>query len=141
MVMLSPHPQTVSLFRAGVTFRRRASISRVPPLDGAGWRPEELHMTVEYRLDGGVLPRRLADILRPELASVATEIVAEIRAKIPAYARPLDSPYGKSIKAGVQHAISLFTEQIANPDASAQKCYDVHTKLGQHEMREGRSLD
>lgn len=98
-------------------------------------------MTVEYRLDGGVLPRRLADILRPELASVATEIVDEIRAKIPAYARPLDSPYGKSIKAGVQHAITLFTDQIANPDTSAQKCYDVHTKLGQHEMREGRSLD
>lgn len=98
-------------------------------------------MTVEYRLDGGVLPRRLADILRPELASLATEIVDEIRAKIPAYARPLDGPYGKSIRAGVQHATSLFIEQIANPDTSAQKCYDVHHKLGQNEMREGRSLD
>ncbi|GAB3437076.1 helix-turn-helix domain-containing protein [Actinophytocola sediminis] len=98
-------------------------------------------MTVEYRLDGGALPRRLADILRPELASLATEIVDEIRAKIPAYARPLDGPYGKSIRAGVQHATSLFIEQIANPDTSAQKCYDVHHKLGQNEMREGRSLD
>ena len=57
-------------------------------------------MTVEYRLDGNVLPRRLADILRPELASLATEIVDEIRAKIPTYARPLDGPYGKSIRAG-----------------------------------------
>ncbi|OLF05023.1 Fis family transcriptional regulator [Actinophytocola xinjiangensis] len=98
-------------------------------------------MTVEYRLDGGALPRRLADILRPELASLATEIVDEIRAKIPAYARPLDGPYGKSIRAGVQHATSLFIEQIANPDTSAQKCHDVHHKLGQNEMREGRSLD
>ncbi|OLF13612.1 helix-turn-helix domain-containing protein [Actinophytocola xanthii] len=98
-------------------------------------------MTVEYRLDGGALPRRLADVLRPELASLASEIVEEIRAKIPAYARPLDGPYGKSIRAGVQHALSLFIEQIANPDASAQKCYEVHHKLGQNEMREGRSLD
>jgi PucR C-terminal helix-turn-helix domain len=98
-------------------------------------------MTVEYRLDGNVLPRRLADILRPELASLATEIVDEIRAKIPAYARPLDGPYGKSIRAGVQHATSLFIEQIANPEVSVQKCYEVHHKLGQNEMREGRSLD
>ncbi|HEV7650032.1 MAG TPA: helix-turn-helix domain-containing protein [Actinophytocola sp.] len=98
-------------------------------------------MTVEYRLDGNVLPRRLADILRPELASLATEIVDEIRAKIPAYARPLDGPYGKSIRAGVQHATSLFIEQIAKPDVSVQKCYEVHHKLGQNEMREGRSLD
>lgn len=98
-------------------------------------------MTVEYRIDGGVLPRRLADVLRPELASLASEIVDEIRAKIPAYSRPLDGPYGKSIRAGVQHALSLFIEQIANPEASAQKCYEVHHKLGQNEMREGRSLD
>ena len=98
-------------------------------------------MTVEYRLDGNVLPRRLADVLRPELASLATEIVDEIRAKIPAYARPLDGPYGKSIRAGVQHATSLFIEQIANPDVSVQKCYEVQHKLGQNEMREGRSLD
>jgi hypothetical protein len=98
-------------------------------------------MTVEYRLDGNVLPRRLADILRPELASLATEIVDEIRTKIPAYARPLDGPYGKSIRAGVQHATSLFIEQIGNPETSVQKCYEVHHKLGQNEMREGRSLD
>lgn len=98
-------------------------------------------MTVEYRLDGPALPKRLADVLRPELASLAAEIVDDIRAKIPAYARPLDGPYGKSIRAGVQHALSLFIEQIANPDASAQKCYEVHHKLGQNEMREGRSLD
>lgn len=98
-------------------------------------------MTVEYRLDNNVLPKPLADVLRPELASLAAEIVDEIRAKIPNYARPLDGPYGKSIKAGVQHALTLFIEQIANPDVSAQKCYEVHHKLGLNEMREGRSLD
>lgn len=98
-------------------------------------------MTVEYRLDNYALPKPLADVLRPEFAAVAADIVDEIRAKIPNYARPLDGPYGKSIRAGVQHALTLFIDQIANPDASAQKCYEVHHKLGQNEMREGRSLD
>jgi len=98
-------------------------------------------MTVEYRLDEVVLPRRLADVLRPELSSLSAEIGDDIRAKIPAYAKPLDSPYGKSIRSGVQHALGLFVDQIANPEASAQKCYEVHHKLGQHEMRDGRSLD
>jgi PucR-like helix-turn-helix protein len=98
-------------------------------------------MTVEYRLDNNVLPRPLADLLRQDMAATAAEIVDEIRAKIPNYSRPLDGPYGKSIRAGVQHALTLFIEQIANPDVSAQKCYEVHQKLGQNEMREGRSLD
>jgi hypothetical protein len=98
-------------------------------------------MTVEYRLDNTVLPKQLTEVLRPELASLAAEIVEEIRAKIPNYARPLDGPYGKSIRVGVQHALSLFIEQIANPDVSSQKCYEVHHKLGQNEMREGRTLD
>ncbi len=79
-------------------------------------------MTVEYQLDNNALPRPLAEVLRPELTSVATEIVDEIRAKIPNYARPLDGPYGKSIRAGVHYALTLFIDQIGNPDASAQKC-------------------
>jgi hypothetical protein len=98
-------------------------------------------MTVDYRLDEVVLPRRLASVLRPELASLAGEIVDEIRTAIPSYAGPLDGPYGLAIRAGVQHATALFVEQIANPEVSAQQCYDVHRKLGQNEMREGRSLD
>lgn len=98
-------------------------------------------MPAEYGHDENVLPRRLADVLRPELTSLAIEIVDEIRARVPAYARPLDDPCGTSIHAGVQHAAHLFVERIADPEASAQKCYEVHHKLGRHEMREGRSLD
>ncbi|OQO90042.1 Fis family transcriptional regulator [Saccharomonospora piscinae] len=91
--------------------------------------------------DPSVLPGRLAEIMRPELESVADEIVAEIRALIPEYRRPLDGPYGKTIKAGVQHAVSLFAAQIADPSASKQHAHEVHRRLGQYEMREGRSLD
>ncbi|MEY7971541.1 PucR family transcriptional regulator [Saccharomonospora xinjiangensis] len=91
--------------------------------------------------DSAVLSGRLAQIMRPELESVADEIVAEIRALIPEYRRPLDGPYGKNIKAGVQHAVSLFVAQIADPSASTQHAHEVHRRLGQYEMREGRSLD
>lgn len=99
-------------------------------------------MTVHHRLDEVVvLPRRLADLLRPELPSLATEIVEEIRATIPSYARPLNGPYGRSIRSGVQHALTLFVDQIADPETSAAQCHEVHHKLGQNELREGRSLD
>jgi hypothetical protein len=102
-------------------------------------------MTVERGLEQAAspaaLPRKLADILRPELGSLAAEIVEEIRATIPAYARPLDGPYGKSIIAGVEYAITLFVAQIADPTASKGQSHEVHHRLGQNEMREGRSLD
>nr|WP_112282330.1 PucR family transcriptional regulator [Prauserella muralis] len=79
--------------------------------------------------------------MRPELESVAEEIITEIRALIPEYRRPLDGPYGKSIRAGVQQAIRLFVQQIADPSASKDNAHEVHRRLGQYEMREGRSLD
>nr|WP_019811321.1 helix-turn-helix domain-containing protein [Saccharomonospora halophila] len=88
-----------------------------------------------------IVSGRLAEIMRPELESVADEIVAEIRSSIPEYRRPLDGPYGKSITAGVRHAVSLFVSQIADPGASKQHAHEVHRRLGQYEMREGRSLD
>ncbi|RZQ64726.1 helix-turn-helix domain-containing protein [Amycolatopsis suaedae] len=87
------------------------------------------------------LPPRLADIFRPELPSLAEDIVGEVRSQIPEYARPLDGPYGRSIRAGVEHAITMFVEQIADPGAPKQNSLEVHRKLGQNEMREGRSLD
>lgn len=91
--------------------------------------------------DSAVLPGQLAQIMRSEMESVADEIVTEIRASIPEYRRPIDGPYGKSIRAGVQHAVSLFIAQIADPSASKQHAHEVHRRLGQYEMREGRSLD
>ncbi|MEC3973733.1 PucR family transcriptional regulator [Amycolatopsis sp. H20-H5] len=107
-------------------------------------------MSLERAIDHGApptagpltaLPRKLAEILRPELSSLSAEIVEEIRATIPAYARPLDGPYGKSIRAGVEYAITLFVAQIADPTVSKEQSHEVHHRLGQNEMREGRSLD
>ena len=97
--------------------------------------------SADEAVESTMLPSQLAQIMRPELESVADEIVAEIRALIPEYRRPLDGPYGKSIKAGVRHAVSLFVAQIADPSASTKHAHEVHRRLGQYEMREGRSLD
>lgn len=104
---------------------------------GAGTRAEQRPESAP----AAALPRRLAEIFRPELASLADEIVDEIRSTVPEYARPLTGLYGKSIRAGVRQAIGLFVDQIADPTASAHGCHELHRKLAQHEMQEGRSLD
>ncbi len=43
-----------------------------------------------------VLSPALAGILRPELASLADEIIAQLREKIPEFARPIDGPMARS---------------------------------------------
>lgn len=87
------------------------------------------------------LPPELAEVLRPELGSLAVEIVHDVRKSIPEYDRPLDGPYGRSIRAGVEYALTLFVDQIADPSTSKAESLDVHRTLGRQEMCEGRSLD
>jgi len=79
--------------------------------------------------------------LRPELISVAEEIITEIRRTIPEYARPLDGPYGQALRIGVEQAVTAFVDRVANPDKQHTRRDDVCRKLGQMEADEGRSLD
>ncbi|HEX3647851.1 MAG TPA: helix-turn-helix domain-containing protein [Pseudonocardiaceae bacterium] len=83
----------------------------------------------------------LATYLRPELTSLADEIIAEIRRAIPEYARPLDSPYGHALRVGVEQAIGAFVDQVANPVAPPDRRDDICRRLGRLEAEEGRSLD
>lgn len=83
----------------------------------------------------------LATYLWPELSSLTDEIVAEIRRVIPEYARPLDSPYGRALRVGVEQAIAAFVDQVANPVVPHVRRDDICRKLGQLEADEGRSLD
>ncbi len=87
------------------------------------------------------IPRQLAAVLRPELDSLAEEIIAEIRRTIPEYARPIDGPYGQALRVGVGMAITAFVDQLADPTMPREHRDDVCRKLGQNEEREGRSLD
>lgn len=87
------------------------------------------------------LPSELAPILRPEMTSLATQILSEIQRRIPEYARPMDDKYVHAIRRGVEEALSQFVDQIADPTAPPERCAEVHRALGKAEMHEGRSLD
>lgn len=84
------------------------------------------------------LPPRIARVLRPVLAEVTDEMIEAVRT-VPAYARPLEGPFGEGIRAGVQEALRHFLGEIeaGGPVVRA----DVYRTLGRGEMRAGRSLD
>jgi DNA-binding CsgD family transcriptional regulator len=87
------------------------------------------------------LPPPLAALLQPELPSLSSEIIAEIRHSIPEYARPLDGPYGQELRNGVEQALTTFVDQIAVPSAPHDRRDDMCRRLGQLEALEGRTLD
>lgn len=88
-----------------------------------------------------LVPRQLCALLRPELESLAEEIITEIRRTIPEYARPIDGPYGQALRVGVGMAISAFVDQVGDPAMPREHRDDVCRKLGHNEEREGRSMD
>lgn len=87
------------------------------------------------------LPPHLAAIMRPELPSLADEIITRIRDEIPEYARSMDGPYGKVLRLAVEQALTSFVDFVANPAMSRAHRDDLCRKLGRYEAEEGRSLD
>ncbi|REE95557.1 helix-turn-helix domain-containing protein [Thermomonospora umbrina] len=87
------------------------------------------------------LPPHLARLMRPELPSLTNEIIAQIRRAIPEYARPIEGPYGQTLRLGVERALSSFIDQIAGSTAENERRDDLCRRLGQFEAQEGRSLD
>src|SRR5580704_16409069 len=58
---------------------------------------------------------------------------------VPAYARPLEGPFGEGIRQGVQQALRHFLAEMEVGGNVARP--DVYSALGRGEMRAGRSLD
>ncbi|MFC5748208.1 helix-turn-helix domain-containing protein [Actinomadura rugatobispora] len=87
------------------------------------------------------LPRHLAAMMRPELPSLATEIIEEIRRSIPEYGRPIQGPYVQALQIGVERALAHFVEQIADPSLPRERHEDTYRRLGRFEAQEGRTLD
>lgn len=84
------------------------------------------------------LPPDIAGVLRPWIDEVADEIIEAVRT-VPAYARPLDGPFGQGIRAGVQEALHNFVAEIEASGPVPRR--DVYRGLGRGEMRSGRSLE
>jgi hypothetical protein len=89
----------------------------------------------------GPLPPEVAEVLRPELPGLADEIVTELSHGVPDYARPLEGPFGKALRSGVEEALGSFTSMVDNPRADRDESREVYLNLGRGEMRAGRSLD
>jgi lambda repressor-like predicted transcriptional regulator len=87
------------------------------------------------------LPPEVADVLRPDLPALADEIVAELSRGVPDYARPLEGPFGKALRTGVEEALGRFTSFVENPGTDPDAGREVYVNLGRGEMRAGRSLD
>jgi hypothetical protein len=84
------------------------------------------------------LPPELAATLRPELGGLADEIVAAVRAEVPAYGEGELPP---RLRIGVEEALRQFVELIERPGGRRRPARDVYVGLGRGEMRAGRGLD
>jgi PucR C-terminal helix-turn-helix domain len=87
------------------------------------------------------LPPELAAALRPALPDLAQHIIVAIGREVPAYARPLEGPFGRALRVGVERALSRFVDEIENPRAGDRGAREIYVALGRGEMRAGRSLD
>lgn len=77
--------------------------------------------------------------MRPQLPDLAREIIAAIRVEVPAYARPLEGPFGRGLVVGVEEALRQFIDGIA--DGGPMPRARVYVDLGRGEVRAGRGLD
>jgi hypothetical protein len=88
------------------------------------------------------LPPELATALRPILPELADDIIGAIGREVPDYARPLEGPFGRAMRIGVQRALGRFLEALVDPSSTDDpRTREVYVELGRGEMRAGRSLD
>src|SRR3954463_9971777 len=87
------------------------------------------------------LPPALATALRPALPELAQEVITAIGREVPDYARPLEGPFGRALRVGVERALGRFVEALVDPASDDRDTREVYVALGRGEMRAGRSLD
>src|SRR4051794_1580317 len=87
------------------------------------------------------LPPSLAAALRPALPDLTDAIIAAIGADVPAYARPLEGPFGRALGVGVRTALARFVDGIQDPASEDPEARRLYVELGRAEFRGGRSLD
>jgi hypothetical protein len=87
------------------------------------------------------LPTSLAAALRPALPDLTDAIIAAIGAEVPAYAQPLEGPFGRALRVGVRTGLARFVDRIEDPSGEDPEARALYVELGRAEFRGGRSLD
>jgi hypothetical protein len=133
----------------------RSEVRHNPLANATFWRPT---VVTQVTSPWQALPTDLVAVLEPELPGVADEIIAEIGASVPAYARPLEGAFGRGVRVGVDEALHQFLALVGDADAehvqgdapadrgqgderALGRGRAVYRALGRGEWREGRSLD
>jgi PucR C-terminal helix-turn-helix domain len=88
-----------------------------------------------------ILPTALARALRPVLPELAEAIIGAIGREVPDYAHPLEGPFGRALRVGVERALERFVDGIEDPRTDDDDAREIYVALGRGEMRAGRSLD
>jgi hypothetical protein len=103
---------------------------------------------------------RIVERIRERLDTIAAEMIKEVQAQIPEYARPLDPVYARTVQLAVEEALRHLVDRLERLDvapreravpASPENRYGcarpadgwigVFHAIGAGEAREGRSLD
>ncbi len=87
------------------------------------------------------IPPETADILRPVLPDLSAELVREIGAQVPDYSRPLEGPFGVTLRYGVERALGRFVDTIERPGSVSARDRRTYIELGRGEMQQGRTLN
>lgn len=87
------------------------------------------------------LPPALAAALRPALPELTDAIIAAIGHEVPDYQRPLEGPFGKTLRSGVRTALTRFVDDVEHPGHDDPSTREIYVWLGRGEFRAGRSLD
>jgi PucR C-terminal helix-turn-helix domain len=142
-------PAISDLLEAGRARAKDAFAERMPRgfgtappegLDAAAEREPEAERPLADR-PWEALPPEIAQALRPELPALADEIVAAVSDGVPDYARPLEGPFGRALRAGVEDALGQFVAAVEDPEPARATGRETYVNLGRGEMRAGRGLD
>ncbi|MQY06900.1 PucR family transcriptional regulator [Actinomadura macrotermitis] len=87
------------------------------------------------------VPGEVSELFRPHLDTLAEEMIEEILAGVPEYARPQDEEYARLVRLAVEGALNQFVDLIVDPECSWDPVAAVYREIGWAEAREGRSLD
>ncbi|WP_237102727.1 helix-turn-helix domain-containing protein [Nonomuraea sp. MG754425] len=96
-------------------------------------------MAIKSDLSESRTPADIVKTLRSGIGRVSEEVIEEIQARIPEYARPSDEIYIKVVRMAVEQAIEGFLDRVENPDAPWDP--EPFRMIGKGEAAEGRNLE